>query len=296
MKKIALFLSLMLIALVSCKREMGGAYELPPLKFVDKITHVNGSEISLEYDSEMRVKGVTYTNPNNPSLNRNYEVKYNLDMTNHTVTYDIISGDQRYVMTFNEYGAIDEFISDGYPRKVLSSFNYNEYHTVGAFHLELRGMLNHVNGGETRRIDWDGGTPISQINQTETTVEGVTYTYTTSLQYYYMKYRSNVLCNVNLFNLVAPEFLEHSNIPVELAATVSVFGTRSTYLPTDITIVKGRSQAGENYVKLSEVEREYTYDTDDSGYVVKIHSGKDDNDTKELLYTITYVKSDDSEK
>ena len=95
---------------------------------------------------------------------------------------------------------------------------------------------------------------------------------------------------------MVPEFLEYSNIPIELAATVSVFGTRSTYLPTDITIIKGRSMAGENYTKLSEEEREYTYDTNDNGYITKIYTGKDDNETKKLLYTIKYVGEDDEDK
>ncbi len=296
MKKFVVLLSLALVALTSCRMEKRDPEEPPTMRYVAKIAHVNGSEISLEYDSEMRVKGVTYVNPNNPAQNQNYEVSYNLDMTNNNVTFDIISGDQKYIMTFNEYGAIDEFVLDGTPRKVLSKFNYNKYTSIGAFHLELCGMLNKVTDGETRRIDWSYGTPINQINQTEATVDGTTYTYTTSLQYYYMKYRSNILCNVNLFNLMVPEYLEQSNIPTVLAAAVSVFGTRSIYLPTDITVVKGRSQAGENYVKLTEEEREYTYDTDDNGYITKIYSGKDDNDTKELLYTITYVKSNEDEE
>lgn len=296
MKRFALLFSAVLIALTSCNNENGEEHEPLQPKFVDKITHVNGSEISLEYDSDMRVKGVTYIDALDASKNRNYEIKYNLNMTNNNVTFEITSGDKRYIMKFNEYGALDQFVLDGSPQTVLSTFNYNSYNSIGAFHLELQGMVDKLSGGETRRIDWSYGTPVSQINQREQNIEGTTYTYSTSIQYSYMKYRSNVHANVNFFNLMTPEFLEYSNIPIELAATVSVFGTRSTYLPTDITVTKGRSIAGENYVKLSEEEREYTYDTDDSGYITKIYTGKDDNETKELLYTITYVGAEDDEK
>lgn len=297
MKRFALLLSVVLIALTACNNENGAEYEPPQTKFVDKITHVDGSVISLEYDSEMRVKGVTYINALDASKNRNYEVKYNLDMTNNNVTFDIYSGDEKYIMEFNEYGALKQFVLDGTPRKVLSTFSYDSHRTIGAFHLELIGMVDKVTGGETKRIDWASyGAPVNQINQIETTIKGTTYTYSTSIQYSYLTYRSNVLTNVNLFNLLVPEFLEYSNIPRELAATVSVFGTRSTYLPTDITLVYGRSIAGENYEKLTEEKREYTFDTDENGYIVKINTGKDDDESKQLLYTITYVKSDSEEE
>jgi hypothetical protein len=296
MKRFVLLFSTVLIALTSCDNETAPEYDPMQPKFVDKITNVNGSEISLEYDSDMRVKGVTYIDALDASKNRNYEIKYNLNMTNNNVTFDIISGDKKYIMKFNEYGALSQFVLDGAPQKVLSTFNYNSYNSIGAFHLELQGMIDNLTGGETRRIDWSYGTPINQINQRDQSIEGTTYTYSTSIQYSYMKYRSNVHANVNFFNLMVPEFLEYSNIPTELAATVSVFGTRSTYLPTDITVIKGRSMAGENYTKLSEEEREYTYDTNDNGYITKIYTGKDDNETKKLLYTIKYVGEDDEDK
>ncbi len=297
MKRAILLLSVVLVTLTSCemKKHVDDNAATTP-KFVETITHANGSEISLEYDSDMRVKGVTYKNPNDPTQNRDYEVSYNLDMTNNSTTFNIVSGDKRYVMKFNEYGAISSFVLDGVPQKVLSTFNYDSYTSIGAFHLELRGMVDKLTGGETKRIDWSYGTPINQINQLDQIIEGTTYTYSTSIQYSYMAYRSNVHSNVNLFNLMVPEYLEYSNIPIELAATVSVFGTRSIYLPTDVTIVKGRSEAGENYVKLSEEEREFTYDTDEKGYIIKIHTGKDDNETKKLLYTIKYVNTDSEKK
>lgn len=293
MKRFALLLSVVLFALTSCDKEEGTKYEPAQPLYVDTITHVDGSVISLEYDSDMRVKGVNYVDANDKSKSCYYEIKYNLDMTNNNVTFDIICGDKKYIMKFNEYGALSQFVLDGSPQKILSTFVYNNYTSIGAFHLELQGMVDNLTGGEAKRIDWSYGTPVNQINEIRKTIDGVTYTYSTSVQYSYLAYRSNVHANVNFFNLLMPEFLEHSNIPTVLAATVSVFGTRSTYIPTDVTVVKGRSIAGENYVKLSEEEREFTYDTDEKGHIIKINTGKDDDDTKELLYTIKYVGSEE---
>ena len=298
MKRLALLLSTVLCALTACGPMEVPEQDVVQTKFVDKITNaVDGSVIALTYDDEMRITNVTYTNPTDATLDRSYEVKYNLDMTKGEVTFDIFYGGEKYVMQFNEYGALEEFVLDGSTPQVLSKFIYNNYTSVGAFHLELSGIVDNVSGGEAKRIDWSYGTPVNQINQYNLEVENVTYTYSTSLQYSYEEFRSNVHANVNLFNLMVPEYLEHSNIPIELAATVSVFGTRSSYLPTDITVVKGRSQLGENYVKLSEEEREFTYETDDKGYVIKIHKGKDKDATvtKTLLYTITYVDTTDKE-
>lgn len=293
MKKLFYLFSLVLIALTSCDSEMGEEYTPIMTKYVDKITHVNGSVIALEYDSDMRVKKVTYTDALDAANSRVYEVGYNLDMTNNTVTFDIFCGENKYIMRFNEYGALSNFVLDGTTQQVLSSFYYDKHSSIGVFHLELQGIVDNLTGGETKRIDWSSyGVPANQINEIHKTIEGTTYTYSTSIQYNYLATRSNVHANVNLFNLLTPEFLEHSNIPIELAATVSVFGTRSNYLPTDITIVKGRTEAGENYVKVSEEEREFSYDADENGYILKIYTGKDDNNTKELLYTITYANVD----
>ena len=65
---------------------------------------------------------------------------------------------------------------------------------------------------------------------------------------------------------------------------------------TDISIIKGRTEAGENYVKISEEKREFSYDADENGYISKIYTGKEENSNKELLYTITYVNTKDTEK
>ena len=290
MKKLALLLSAAFIALTAC-----GPFEEPTVenittKFVDKITNaVDGSVIALTYDSDMRVTGVTKTTPTDSSQDRHYEVKYNLDMTNNTVTFDIFSGDDKFVMEFNEYGALKNFVRESAAREVLSSFVYNSYTSITAFHLELKGVVDNITGGESKRIDWSYGTPVNQINQLDKIIDGTKYTYSTSIQYDYLAYCSNVLANVNLFNLLTPEFLEYSNIPTELAATVSVFGTRSSYLPTDITLTKGRSEAGENYVKLSEEVREFSYDLDEKGYITKIYTGKEEGKNKKLLYTIEYA-------
>jgi hypothetical protein len=294
MKKLFFLFSTLLVALTSCKPETPAEYEPVQTKYVEKITHANGSVISLEYDSEMRIKGVSYIDALDANNNRNYEIKYNLNMTNNTVTFDILSGDKKYIMKFNEYGALDKFVLDGSSQTVLSSFIYDKHTSIGVFHLELQGVVDHLTGGETKRIDWSSyGVPANQINEINKIINGTTYTYSTSIQYTYLASRSNVHANTNLFNLITPEFLEYSNIPIELATTVSVFGTRSNYLPTDITIVKGRTEAGENYTKISEEKREFSYDADEYGYIQKIYTGKEDNNNKELLYTITYVNLKD---
>lgn len=290
MKKFALLLSAALIALTACDPMEEIVNEPITPKFVEKITNaVDGSVISLSYDSDMRVTGVTKTNPTDSSQDRHYEVKYNLDMTTNTVTFDIISGENKFVMEFNEYGALKEFVREGSTREVLSTFVYNNYTSVSAFHLELKGMVDNLTGGEAKRIDWSYGTPVNQINQIDRVIENEKYTYSTSIQYEYLAYCSNVRANVNFFNLLTPEFLEYSNIPTELAATVSVFGSRSSYLPTDVTLTKGRSEAGENYVKLTEETREFSYELDERGYISKIFTGKEESKNKKLLYTIEYA-------
>lgn len=297
MKKIIFLFSAVLIALTSCKSDIPEDYEPITTKYVDKITHANGSIIALTYDDDMRVAAVSYIDALDAANNRNYELKYNINMNTNTVTFDIFSGDKKYIMKFNEYGALDQFVLDGNPQQVLSTFVYDKYSSIGVFHLELQGMVDNLTGGETKRIEWSHyGVPATQINEINKTINEVTYTYSTSIQYTYLSSRSNVHANVNLFNLITPEFLEHSNIPIELAATVSVFGTRSNYLPTDISIIKGRTEAGENYVKISEEKREFSYDADENGYISKIYTGKEENSNKELLYTITYVNTKDTEK
>jgi hypothetical protein len=296
MKKIIFFLSAALIALTSCEPEDNGDYKPIQPKYVDKITHANGSVIDIEYDSDMRVKSVSYTDALNAANNRNYEIKYNLNMNNNSITFDIISGDKKYLMKFNEFGALSEFVLNGTKQQILSTFDYNQYTSISAFHLELKNIVDLLTGGETKRIDWSSyGVPANQINEIYKTVNGTTYTYSTTIQYSYLESISNVHTNVNLFNLLTPEFLVHSNIPLELAATVSVFGTRSNLLPTNVTITEGRAETGENYVKLSEENREFTFDVDQNNFVKKIYTGSKANDNKALLYTIAYVGDKEDE-
>lgn len=291
MKRLILSLAVALTALTACnKSNQGDAYEPPTPKYVDKITHADGSVISLSYDEDMRVSAVNYVDATNANNNCNYEIKYNHDTSSHEVTFDIFYGNKKYVMEFNEYGALDEYV-DGLTHQTLSSFFYDSYTSIAAFHLELDKVKDMVTGNETTRIDWNSeGLPVYQINQRKQSVDGTLYTYSTAITYEYLAYQNNVLANVNLFNLLTPEFLEYSNIPTVLTATVSVFGTRSTYLPTNVTLTYGRSQEGENYIELSATERIFSYERNEDGHLVKIYSGEDTKDTKkELLYTITYV-------
>ena len=291
MKKLVFLLSMTLVTLTSCNiwNEPENADPAEP-KYVSKITHTNGSVISIEYDSDMRVKGISYVDAEDAAKSCDYDVKYNLNMTNNNVTFDIITADGKYVMKFNEYGALSEYVQNNASQKVLSTFEYDSYSSIGAFHLELDKVVDKVNGGEVKRIDWSYGAPIYQINQVVKRIEGTDYTYSTTVNYDFERYYSNVMANVNLFTLLTPEFLEYSNIPNELAVVVSVFGTRSSYLPTDVTVTKGRSMAGENYVELSKDERKYIYEyeEDNSGCISKIYTGTSDKD-KKILYTITYV-------
>ena len=289
MKKLVFLFSMALLALTSCDiwNEPENANPAEP-KYVSKITHANGSVISIVYDSDMRVKGVSYVDAEDAAKSCDYEVKYNLNMTNNNVTYDIITANSKYVMKFNEYGALSEYVQNKASQKVLSTFEYDSYSSIGAFHLELDKVVDKVNGGEVKRIDWSYGAPIYQVNQIVKRIEGTDYTYSTTVNYEYQLYYSNVMANVNLFTLLTPEFLEYSNIQNELAAVVSVFGTRSSYLPSDVTVTKGRSMAGENYVELSKDERSYIYEADNSGCISKIYTGTGDKD-KKILYTITYV-------
>lgn len=296
MKKLFFLLSMALTLMTSCGDWNEYEETIVEPKYVDNITYANGNVLSLEYDSDMRVKSVNYVDATDTSKSRYYTITYNLNMTNNNVTFDIVCGEDKYVMKFNEYGALDEFVRNNYSEEVLSSFYYNNYTSIGAFHLNLVGVIDNINKGEVKRIDWSNGTPVNQINQMDKKIEGVNYTYSTSIQYTFDNFYSNVLANINLFVLLTPEFLEYSNIPTELAAAVSVFGTRSSYIPTQTVVVKGRSVAGENYVKLSEDEREFSYETSTEGYIEKIYTveGKE----KSLLYTINYVgdKKDEEKK
>lgn len=290
MKKLALLLLCVVAAMTSCKNDVfdtENTYVTP--KYVDTITRADGSVISLDYDSENRIKSVTWTDALDASRNQHYDVVYNIDNSANTVTYDIISGGDRYTMNFNDRGALKSYEKSGAVPQVLSTFSYHESPSVfGAGRLELVGMVDKVTGGETKTIEWQSGVPSIQINEIRKVEDGVNCDYSTSIRYGYRAYRSNVHANVNLFNLLTPEFLQYSNMTPVLAATMSAFGSRSTYLPTDVSIVNGKMPVGGNYEKLSEVSRVFSYDTDADGYILKIHTGKDDDNTKVLLYTITY--------
>ena len=288
MKRLTILFSMLLLALTACKNnDFDTEYEPVKPKYVDTITRADGATLTLGYDSDMRVNSVTWTDA---TESRHYDIVYNLDTTTNTATFDILHNGKKYTMNFNEYGALKSYVLNGDVPQVLSTFTYyNSITPLGAFRLELIGMVDKLTGGEVRRIDWQGGTPMMQISEIVKVEDGNNCTYSTSVRYGYQAYRSNIHANVNLFNLMTPEYLEHSNLPMELRVAVSAFGSRSYYLPTDVTVVNGRMPAGENYEKLSEEEREYTYDTDSEGYILKIYTGKDDDNTKELLYEITYL-------
>lgn len=290
MKKITLLLVGMLLVMTSCNDDFTNEpTNTITTKYVDTITHANGSTISLDYDEEMRVSRVTYVDALDSSLNRQYDIKYNINTTNHTVTFDVITGNNKYLMEFNEYGALKSYSLNGEIPQVLSKFSYYTSHSIiGVFRHELIGIVDKVSGGEIKRIDWQSSVPAMVLSQLTVEEEGVMCEYSSTVRYGYASYRSNIHANVNLFALVSPEFFKYSNIPTELAACVSVFGSRSYYLPTDITIVEGRMPVGGNYEQLSETDYDYSYDTDSEGYILKIYTGKDDNNTKALLYTITY--------
>ena len=300
MKKITLLLVGMLLILTGCGNEFSGETDNTiTTKYVDTITHVNGSTIALDYDENMRISRVTYTDALDASLSCQYDITYNIDTTNlTTITFEVSYGGNKYLMNFNEYSGLKSYSLDGEIPQVLSTFNYcisKPNYILGAMRLELIGVADKIGGGEIKRIDWQSSVPAMVLSEQTVEEEGVMYDYSSTVRYGYSAYRSNIHANVNLFALVSPEFLQYSNIPTELAACVSVFGSRSYYLPTDITIVKGRMPIGGNYEKISETDYDYSYDTDSEGYILKIYTGKDDNNTKELLYSITYLDKTSAE-
>ena len=296
MKKFTLLLVGLLFVLTSCNDDKSTDSQTQiTMRYVETITHADGSTISLDYDEQKRIKSISYVNANDASLNRHYDITYNIDTSTYTVTYEITCGADKYVMNFNEWGALKSFDLVGDETKTLSTFSYYYSQTMmGAIRLELSGMVDKVSGGESKRIDWQNNTPYLQINEINKIEDNRICTYSTSVRYNYLSWRSNVHANVNLFNLLVPEYLQFSNMAPELASCLSVFGSRSYYLPTDVTVVNGRMPVGDNYEKLSEEEREFSYDTDANGYILKIYTGKDDNNTKELLYTISYLPTTES--
>ena len=292
MKKITLLLVGMLLILTGCSNDFPtDTNSAITTKYVDTITHVNGSTISLDYDEYMRVSRVIYVDALDASLNREYNITYNIDTTNNIVTFGITSGDDKYLMEFNEYGALKSYSRNGEIPQVLSTFNYYpSYSVIGMMRLDLIGITDKISGGAIKRIDWQSDVPSMVLSGVTVEEGGVMYDYSSTVRYGYSAYRSNIHANVNFFVLISPEIIKYSNIPTELAACVSVFGSRSYYLPTDITIIEGRMPVGGNYEKISETDYDYSYDTDSEGYILKIYTGKDDNNTKELLYTITYLQ------
>lgn len=279
MKKLFIALAVS-VGLASCtsfgnSNNTGG--EGLPVKSVHYIETGDGGRYTFTYNTQNYISNVAYMDFANPNNKFSYDIDYN------TTTIDIESDTELWIMRFNGLGSLDKFYkSSGSSEELLSSFTYfTPYSNIS----QLSGISSDSNRSNAA-ITWISFYAIGSSRNTVTTEEnGKEVTYTTTVKYTYDDPISNIHSNFNFFYFLVPELLEVSKLNNTVAAAVSVLGSRCYYLPTKVTVEKTKVTL-DGTIPIETIERTYSYDCDDNGYVNAIYSGS--GDSKELLYSIEY--------
>ena len=266
----------------SCvKSDYDGNYGIYEMKYVDKITLADGTSVAYSYDDSNRVYGIDVTDSDGQV--KKYTITYNI-VRPYTQSYiDIYSSDsQHWIMHFNNDAMLESWssVNGTGTESRISSFRY-EYSTrrahVRSIEMEDKSIYSTFGWSDNvlyqQKLEYrDGeGQPAGS----------------TDVSYRYIQNVSNILTNADLFMILVPEYFAASGIEPYVAAAVTVYGARSYYLPTSVSLLT-KDNAEEESAPQVEV-RYFSYDTDSKGYIQRIYL--DEGDTRTQLCEISYFTS-----
>lgn len=266
------------VACTSCLKLDDGGNAGNEMKYVDTITAADDAVLSYEYDTAKRISGITLTSADGT-------------VTSYTVTYNIVkpwsqsfieiscSDSRRWIMHINNTAMLDSWssVDDDGTETLLSKFAYDDRYN-GIYHVS---SIQNVVQSQTSTFSWSATAPLEQ--RTVRTSEGQT-TESAVVTYRYHALTSNMLANIDFLVLLLPEYFASSDIEPCVASAVTLFGTRSYYLPSSVNIMY------EDYTDPDAVTsnrtRVFSFDTDKKGYIRGIYS--EQGDTRTQLFGITY--------
>lgn len=249
-------------------------------KYVKYIETGDGCRYTFSYNTMNSISNISYMDFADPSNRKSYDIDYN------TSTIDIESGSELWRMRLNGYASLDKYYkATSTGEELLSSFSYSTPYSNVA---QLSGISSD-NNRSNASITWISIYAIGMSRNTVIKEEnGEDVTYSTTVKYTYDAYVSNIHAYFNFFYFLVPELLEVSKLDNTVASAISIIGYPCYYLPTKVTVERTKVTV-DGTTPIETVERNYSYDCDDNGYVNAIYSGSGDN--KELLYSIEYYAS-----
>lgn len=254
------------------------------VKRVASIVCADGGVIAYTHDTYGRITSIVCTGGANDG--KRYDIGYPFGVAVITVS----DGTSEWSMNFNNYYLLASWmLKESETEKELSSFDY-----LYAGYMNTAFLINVTDNltGGVSSFSWRQNVIAQQVNKIDPE-------HSTTINYDYDSMAANFMATVNLFMLLIPEYTENMNMDPLVASAISVFGYRSSYLPTKVSLSSNYDDtdddgddedAPETAAESSEV-RIFSYDFDNEGTVYSIYSGSGDERTK--LYEIKYEYASD---